>query len=104
MEIWISGDTEVAFTLAQWHSDDRLVEFATGTNAFIWPVLCHSEIWSVIRNDSSGSLTFQKSWPIYPKERHGLFEKFGIRLEILEILKLFGEEISMKPPKDCIAV
>ena len=35
MEIQISSDTGVAFTLAQWHSDDRLVEFATGTNAFI---------------------------------------------------------------------
>ena len=100
MEIWISGDTEVAFTLAQWHSDDRLVEFATGTNAFIGiSGFLECQVFFL-----SGSLTFQKSWPIYPKERHGLFEKFGIRLEILEILKLFGEEISMKPPKDCIAV
>ena len=30
-----------------------------------WPILCHSGIWSVIQNDSSGSLTFQKSWPLY---------------------------------------
>ena len=35
MEMQISSDTGVAFTLAQWHSDDRLAEFATGTNAFI---------------------------------------------------------------------
>ena len=32
-----------------------------------WPILRHSEIASVLENDSSGGPTAQKSWPLYPK-------------------------------------